>query len=170
MKILKALCLAAAATVSAVASAQELKFAHIDTQKLVSEIPEKIAAEATLQEEAKKLEDQLRIMNNDLQQKYTEYVANRDSLPELIRATKEKEIQDADQRIQGYRQMAQQSLAAKEQQLLAPIIEKVQAAINEVGAENGFIYIFDISSQVVLYHSEASVDAAPLVKAKMGIQ
>ena len=39
-----------------------------------------------------------------------------------------------------------------------------------VGAENNLIYIFDISSQVVLFHSDKSIDAAPLVKAKMGIK
>ena len=60
--------------------------------------------------------------------------------------------------------------AQKEQQLLQPIIEKVQKAIDTVGEENGLIYIFDVSSQVVLYHSDKSIDAAPLVKAKMGIK
>jgi outer membrane protein len=64
--------------------------------------------------------------------------------------------------------MAQQSLAQKEQQLLGPIIEKVQKAINEVGTESGLVYIFDLGSQVILYHSSQSVDVAPLVKAKLG--
>lgn len=170
MKLFKLLFLSAALFVGVAANGQELKFGHIDVQKLISEIPEKIAAEKTLQEEAKKLEDQLKVMGSDLEKKYTEYMSQRDSLPDLIRATKEKEIQDADQRIKNYQAMAQQSIGQKEQQLLQPIIEKVQKAIDEVGAENGLIYIFDISSQVVLYHSEKSIDAAPLVKAKMGIK
>ncbi|MGV8827993.1 MAG: OmpH family outer membrane protein [Breznakibacter sp.] len=170
MKLIKLLVLSAAMFVGVAANGQELKFGHIDVQKLISEIPEKIAAEKTLQDEAKKLEDQLKVMGSDLEKKYTEYMSQRDSLPDLIRATKEKEIQDADQRIKNYQGMAQQSIGQKEQQLLQPIIEKVQKAIDAVGAENGLIYIFDISSQVVLYHSEKSIDAAPLVKAKMGIK
>lgn len=170
MNIIKTFCVAAFVVAATVVSAQELKFAHIDTQKVISELPEHKAAEATLQDEAKKLEDQLKIMNNDLQQKYEDYMTKRDSLPDLIRATKEKEITDANTRIQSYQQMAQQSLAQKEQQLLLPIIEKFQKALDEVGTENGFVYIFDVSAQVVLYHSEQSVDAAPLVKAKMGVQ
>lgn len=167
-KILSLLAVALSATVAI--EAQDLKFAHIDTQNLISTLPEQIAAQTTLQEEAKKLEDQLNVMNTDLQQKYEDYMTKRDSLPDLIRATKEKEIQDASQRIQSYQQMAQQSLSQKEQQLLYPILEKVQNAINEVGKENGFVYIFDISSQVVLFHSENSIDAAPLVKAKLGVK
>jgi len=47
---------------------------------------------------------------------------------------------------------------------------KVQKAIDEVGQEQGLIYIFDISTQVVVYHSDKSIDCAPLVKAKLGAQ
>jgi outer membrane protein len=169
MKTLKTLLIAIAAlTLTIAANAQELKFGHINSQEVLADMPDKLTAEKTLQDEASKLEEQLKIMSNDLQQKYEEYINKRDSLPELIRATKEKEIQDADQRIQSYRQMAQQSLAQKEQQLLGPIIEKVQKAIDEVGTENGFVYIFDLGSQIILYNSPQSVDVAPLVKAKLG--
>ncbi len=167
MKTLKQLTLAAFAFAAITATAQELKFAHIDSQKLFAELPDKIEADQKLQEEAKLLEDQLLVMRDDLEKKYNEYIEQRETMPDLIRATKEKEIQDANQRLQSYQQLAQQTLSQKEQQLLMPIIEKYQTAIEEVGAENGFIYIFDLSAQVVLYHSEQSVDATPLVKAKL---
>ncbi len=170
MNIFKTLCLAATLFTAAAVNAQELKFAHIDTQALLTSLPDHQAAQTQLQDEAKKLEDQLTVMSSDLQQKYEDYMQKRDSLPDLIRATKEKEIQDANQRIQSYQQMAQQSLSQKEQQLMLPILEKVQKALDEVGKENGFVYIFDVSSQVVLYHSEQSVDAAPLVKEKLGVK
>ena len=153
-----------------VTSAQELKFGHINIQKLVAELPEKKAADAQLHAEAEKLQDQLKVMSQDLDTKYKTYLAQRDSLPDLIRATKEKEIQDLDNRIQQYNQMAQQTLAQKEQQIMQPIMQKVQNAINEVGQEQGLIYIFDISTQVVLYHSDRSIDCEPLVKAKLGVQ
>ncbi len=170
MKLIKSFFLSVALLAGVTAFGQELKFGHIDVQKFVSELPEKIQAEKTLQEEAAKLEDQLKVMGADLEKKYTDYMTQRESLPELIRATKEKEIQDADQRIKNYQMMAQQTLSQKEQQLLHPIIEKVQKAIDEVGHDNGLIYIFDISSQVVLYHSDNSLDVAPMVKNKLGIK
>jgi len=157
-------------TFSGKVTAQELKFGHINIQKLVAELPEKKAADAQLQAEAGKLQDQLKVMSEDLDKKYSTYLAQRDSLPDLIRATKEKEIQDLDTRIKQYNQMAQQTLSQKEQQLLQPIMQKVQNAITEVGQEQGLIYIFDISSQVVLYHSDKSIDCEPLVKAKLGMQ
>ncbi len=149
--------------------AQDLKFAHIDVQKLVASLPEKVKADKALQDEAAKLQSQLKIMSEELDKKYADYMAQKDSLPDLVKSIKEKEIQDQNQRIQNYNQLAQQSLSQKEQELLKPIIEKVQGAIDAVGAEKGFIYIFDISSKIIVFHSEKSVDAEPLVKAKLGI-
>lgn len=168
MKVTKLFIVLFIAAIAGNISAQDLKFGHIDIQKVVTELPEKLAADKALQEEAQKLDNQLKVMSADLEKKYTDYMTQRDTLPELIRATKEKEIQDYNQRIKQYNTMAQQTIAQKEQQLLQPIIQKVQKAIDEVGQENGFIYIFDVSTQVVLYHSSQSVDCGPLVKTKLG--
>ncbi len=168
MKSIKILIFAALLSVASLgAEAQTLKFGHIDSQKFLSEQPAFIEAQSQLQEESRKLEEQMKVMSNDIQQKYTDYISKRDSLPELIRATKEKEIQDTQDRIQSFQQLAQQSLQQKEQQLLAPIIESYNAALEAVGSENGFTYIFDTSSQIILYQSDKSIDVSPLVKVKM---
>lgn len=58
--ILAAVAIAASMTISA--NAQDLKFAHIDSQKFLSELPEWTAAQTALQEEAKKLSDQMSVM------------------------------------------------------------------------------------------------------------
>ncbi len=167
MKSIKLLLVVVTILISSSTFAQELKFGHVNIQKLVAELPAKLEADKTLQQEAEKLESNLKVMNEELEAKYTDYMEKRDSLPELIRATKEKEIQEINSRLQNFQVMAQQDLQKKEQALLQPIIEKVQSAIDAVGAENDFIYIFDVSSRVVVYHSEKSVDVEELVKAKL---
>ena len=168
MKSINAIVAAAALAVATIATnAQDLKFAHIDSQAFLTSLPEWTQAQTTLQEEAKKLTDQMSVMQNELQQKFQDYASKRDSLPELIRATKEKELEDSQARIQSFQQLAQQSLSKKESDLLQPILEKYQQALEVVAKENNFIYIFDTSSQVLLYKSEQSIDAAPFVKAKM---
>lgn len=146
---------------------QELKFGHINVQKLISELPGKQEADRQLQKEAESLQSQLQVMSQELDQKYTNYMEQRDSMSQLVRSTREKEIQDYDQRIQNFNRLAQESLSEKEQELLEPIISKVENAIQEVGEEQGFIYIFDLSSQSILYNSDQSVDCEDLVKAKL---
>ena len=66
MKSIKAIVAAAALAVATIATnAQDLKFAHIDSQAFLTSLPEWTQAQTTLQEEAKKLTDQMSVMQND---------------------------------------------------------------------------------------------------------
>lgn len=167
MRFIKTIAIACLLLITSEITAQELKFGHINVQELIMELPDKKDADTKLQAEAQILQDRLKVMSEEHEKKYRDYIAQRETMPELIRTTMEKEIQDIEQRLQNYQLMAQQTLQKKEQELYQPILEKVQRAIDAVGQEQGLIYIFDISSQVVLYHSEKSLDCGPLVKAKL---
>ncbi|WP_044117901.1 OmpH family outer membrane protein [Alkaliflexus imshenetskii] len=170
MKIFNLIAIIALFLTTSMVSAQDLKFGHINMQELIMELPDKLDADKKLQAEAQLLQDRMRVMSEEHERKFREYLSQRETLPELIRTTMEKEIQDIEQRLQSYQTMAQQTLQRKEQELYQPILEKIQRAVDAVGLENGFIYIFDLSSQVVLYHSNKSVDCGPLVKAKLGVK
>jgi outer membrane protein len=167
MKIFKFLAVVSFLLVVSFASAQELKFGHINVQQLIVGLPEKVTADNAIQAEAKILQDRRTIMQEEAEKKYKEYLEQRETMPELVRATMEREIQDIQQRLENYDTLAQQNLNKKQQDLYQPILEKIQKAIDAVGQEKGLIYIFDVSSQVVLYHSTASLDCEALVKAKL---
>lgn len=167
MKIFKITAIVSFLLVVSFASAQELKFGHINVQQLIAALPDKLVADKTIQDEAKVLQDRRTIMQEEAEKKFKEYLEQRETLPELVRATMEKEIQDIQQRLENFDTLAQQNLNKKQQEMYQPILEKIQKAIDEVGVEKGLIYIFDVSSQVVLYHSTASLDCEPLVKAKL---
>ncbi len=167
MNIFKFAAVVSLLLVVSLSSAQELKFGHINVQQLIAALPEKQAADKAIQAEAKVLQDRRTIMQEEAERKFKEYLSQRETMPELVRATMEKEIQDIQQRLENYDMLAQQNLNKKQQDMYQPILEKIQKAIDEVGLEKGLVYIFDVSSQVVLYHSTASLDCEPLVKAKL---
>ena len=54
-------------------------------------------------------------------------------------------------------------------ELLSPIIEKVQNAVNAVGQEKGFTYILDKTAGVVVFIGENAIDITSDVKAKLGL-
>lgn len=145
------------------------KFAHIDSQALITVMPEKNAAQTKLQEEAKALETELVAMQDELQKKYKDYLAKKETLTDLVKQSKENELQDLQARIQNFQITAQDLLEKKEIELLQPIIDKAKKAIEEVAKEKGYIYVMDISTGVVLYHSAESEDILPLVKKKLGL-
>ncbi len=156
-------------------NAQTYKFGHIDSQKLLQSLPEYAKAQETLQAEGKSIQDQIEIMSVELNNKYNDYMEN-EKLPagdpkkwsDIVKADKEKEIQDLQKRAQEFQMTAQQKMQEKQQELLKPILEKMDKAIKEVAKENKFTYIFEITT--LLYYSEESIDITPMVKAKLNVQ
>ena len=149
--------------------AQEVKLGHINTQELLAVLPKKIAAEETLNNHAAQLEKFRKSIEDELNKKYETYLTERESYTDLVKATKEKDLQDLQQRLATYNKTAQQDIAQKESELIQPIITEIQKAIDEVGKENGFLYIFDTATGNVLFMSSQSIDVTPLVRKKLGL-
>jgi len=170
--LLKIFTVAAFLMTAGFVNGQESKFGHIDLQALIQVMPERATAEAAYAKQAKELEDQMGTMQTELESKYKEYVAKRDSLSDIVRTAKETDIQDLQQRIQNFQQVAQQQLQQKQNEMLKPIFEKAQKAVSDVAKEKGLIYVFDVSGELgtVLYRSNESLDVLPLAKTKLGIK
>ncbi len=159
-------------TTSIVSAQSGFKFGHVNTQSILSVMPELKTIEEQLNTEYKQLETQLTDMQETLkglQQEYVQKMQTNTLSPEE-RSSLETQIQEMNQKVQMFYQQSQQSLQAKEQELKTPLFEKVTNAIKEVGAENGFLYIFEEVGGLTVYKGVKSVDVAPLVKAKLGIQ
>ena len=96
-------------------------------------------------------------------------MANQSGWTELIRQTKQREIQDMGARIQEFQENAQKQLQQREQDLLKPIIDRAKKAIEDVAREGGYTYILDSGTASVLY-SQDSDDIMPQVKKKLGLK
>lgn len=107
-------------------------------------------------------------MKEDYQAKVTYINDNGQGLPEAILQTKVNEIQQLEQNIIQLEQQAQIDLAQREAELIQPMVDKVNAAVEEVAKAEGFTYIIDSSAGVLLY--SGGTDVGPQVKAKLGIQ
>jgi outer membrane protein len=152
------------------ANAQAPKFGHIDMQALVQIMPERAAAEKQFMAYQKEIEDAYGVMQKELQAKFVDYSAKKDSMSDTMRKMKEEDLNAMQERVQTYSQSAQQQLQNKNAELYKPILEKADKAVKEVGAEKGLIYVFDMSARVILYNSKESIDILPFVKTKLGIQ
>ena len=148
-------------------AAQTLKFGTVNTAEVLAVMPERADAEKQLQDLTKRYEDEFMKLQEDFQKKYQEVHALGDSVPETIKMRRYEELQTMDQRIQSFRQVVEQDLAKKQEELFIPIQQKLMEAINAVGSENGFTYIFDANA--AYYKGVGNEDVTPLVKTKLGI-
>ncbi len=132
-------------------------------------MPETDSLQNELKAYADYLDEQMTTMAMEYQSKVTDYQNNYNTMSDLIRQTKEKEITDLQERIQAFQQSADQDLGAKQAQLFNPLIEKVKAAITDVARENGYNYVFDVGTGALVFY-ETGDNILPLVKTKLGIE
>jgi outer membrane protein len=152
-------------------SAQTQKIGHINSNDLLSSMPERATIEAEIQKHAKQLETQLLTMQRELETKYQDFQAKEAMMTDAIREDKIKELTSLEQRLKDFQESAQNDLQRKEQKLTEPLITKAKNAIETVGKENGFTYILDSGVGFILYMDPANaVDILPLVKKKLGLE
>lgn len=146
------------------------KIGHINSQEILTEMPEREVIEKTIDQLQESWEAELLKMREEYNAKIKDYQDKQATMPETIKQARISEIQEIEQRIGTFQQQAYADLQRKQQELVAPLIEKVRKAINEVGAENNFTYIFDLSTQSIIYTSTKANDITPLVKKKLGLK
>jgi len=150
---------------------QTIKFGHVNGNELVQALPEFDSARVKLEKTRQELENTLEIMTVQLNNMNDAYAKDSKNWTDLVRQTKEQEMIDLNKRIGDFRDKAQTDLQDQQVTLFKPIQEKVDKAIKEVGKENGFLYVFDVGSGVLLYFDETkSTNIMPLAKAKLGIK
>jgi outer membrane protein len=153
------------------AVAQTLKFGHINSQDLVTVMPEYIAAVAQLDSLSLTLQNDLELQQVEFNNKYDKYLKEQKTLTDLVRQTREQELSDMQTRINNFTTQASTTINEKQTELMTPITAKAQKAISDVGKENGFIYIYDLASGALIYYDETkSVNILQLAKTKLGIK
>ncbi|HOJ65690.1 MAG TPA: OmpH family outer membrane protein [Paludibacteraceae bacterium] len=149
---------------------QEVKLGHINSQEILSLMPERTEIEKTLNDLQTQWENELLKMREEYYAKIKEFQDKQATMPESIKQARQSEIVEIEQRINTFNQTASSDLQKKQQELFAPVIDKVKKAINEVGTENNYTYIFDLSTQSIVYQSPKSNDVTALVKKKLGLK
>ncbi len=146
------------------------KFGYINSQEIISGMPEVKEANADIETLKQQLQKKGQEMIAAFQTKY-QSLEERQSKGEISPKQLEVEaakLKDEEQKIMEYEQTSQQRIMQKGEALFKPIQDKVNQAIKDVAAENKYTYIFDASIGIILYADE-STDITTLVKSKLGI-
>lgn len=146
------------------------KFGRINTQEIIMAMPETKTMQTNMEAYAKEIQDNIETMQVEFNTKYQEYQKNYNTLTDMSKEMKEKELQDLQNRIQEFQGRAQQEYQKKQNELLTPIIEKAKNAIDKIASASGYLVVFDTSTGSLAYFDEATLtDIAPEVKKELGI-
>jgi len=144
-------------------SQPQIKIGHVNFEEIMSVLPESDSAKAILQKETKELESAYEELTVTYNQLYDDYQKGLTSYSALVKRTKEDELLDKQKRMSEFEQNASAILQNRNAELVKPIIEKINKAINKVATENGFTYILDISKGSVVFTSKDSQNITAVV-------
>ena len=159
------------ALTASVDSLQAQKFGHLNVGNLLSSMPEATAADKQLEAYQGQLVSKGENMAKALKADYETFAAAVQKGEKTAKQIQEKEaaLKAEQEKIAAYEQEVMQKLGTRREELLQPLLERVDQAIKEVGEENDFTFIFDSSAFNVVMFAEESTDVAGLVKAKLGM-
>lgn len=154
-------------------SASAQKIGYVDSGSLLTMMPKVKEAESNLETLGKQLQAKGQKMMQDFQLKYQD-LERRAQAGDIAPKDQEAQVallKEEENKILQFEQEMQTQLAAKREELLAPILEEVRSAIQMVAKDNGYSYIFDGSPGIgVLLYADETTNVTALVKAKLGLQ
>lgn len=143
------------------------KFGHVDAQSIMQAMPEFIKARGDLEAQSKEYENDLKAMQDELQRKSETYDKTKSTMNATKQQETEAELQQMFAKIQQANQDYQQQLNKMQQEKLAPIMNKVTTAIQNVGKNGGYVYIMDASMGIPYISQTLSKDVTADVKAEI---
>lgn len=146
------------------------RIAFVNTLEIINSLPDKISATEKLSTLNENYKEELQIMQNEYNKKYSDFITYQENLAESIKLRRMQELTDLETRIRHFTKLAQQDIEEHELLLLEPIKEKVNSAIRTVGIEQNFTVIYDLDDAGIVFVSPSAIDANPLVKAKLGVR
>lgn len=142
----------------------QAKVAHVDTQEVMSKYPAMLDAQKQFEQVSKTYQKELQDMVAALEKKAQAYDAEAESQDDATNEARVKEVQGMEKSIRDYQTDASKQLEEKQKQMLAPIYDKVKAAISKVGKAKGFQYVLDASGLLLADGPDLTLD----VKKELG--
>jgi outer membrane protein len=157
------------ALVPAVAAAQGAgqKMAYVNTQAVLGSAPGRAEAEAVFEKEMTGLRAQVQKLSDSLNALQEAYAKEEVSLSPAAKETKLKTLREKQADYQERVQKLNDQASQKEAELMQPIMELVRRSLDEVRAEGGYAFIFDVSQGQFIVAADKNLDVTDRVLAKL---
>lgn len=149
----------------------QVKLGVVNSAEVFNIMPEKVAAEKLLQEHSGKVKAENDRIQDEFNKKFADYqdIASDATTPETIKERRIQELQKLDNEIQAFQAKEKALLDAYRDELMNPILDKIQKAIEAIGEEEGMAIVFDTAKTPVAYTGPYTEDITPKVKARLGL-
>jgi outer membrane protein len=158
------------ATIFVVTVGYSQKIGHMNAGNLMAQMPEVAKADSVVKIYQKDLTLKGDTLAKAFEKEYKAFVDayNAGTLSSVEAQKRQEYLQKQQNLLQTYAQDSDNKVATLRQQLLQPIIAKMDDAIRAVAKENSYTIIFDTSAGSTLF-AQDSDDITSMVKKKLGM-
>ena len=153
--------------------AQAQKIGYTNIELLMAYMPETQSISKQLENVSAALQKPIKIKEDYYQMKMMEYyeiAQSPNGFPAGEQQSREQELAKLEQEIQGAMQGAEQQLLGKQNELMYPIMQRIQDAINAVAEEEGFVYILNQTSGNNILYGVETLNVTKKLAGKLGIK
>jgi outer membrane protein len=152
-------------------SSNQLKIGYTNVEYVVTQLPEYKNIESDLKSFGTQLQKQLESKVQTLKTLEQEIRQNENTWARTVLEDKMQEYQNQMGSIQQFQQNADAELQKKQMQLLNPVYEKIEKAIQEVAKEGNFTHILSdgMGTVNILLYARDEDDITNLILKKMGV-
>ena len=132
----------------------DVKIGYIDSNEIMTKFEEVRQVQVTLEKEQRKLQAEMENLIQQLDSLKQEYDRQRLLMSDSRRQEKEQELVRSEQQIQKFQMDKfgpEGEIYRKQNQLLKPVLEKVDEAIQAVGKKQQYDYIMDAVGGAIVY-------------------
>lgn len=154
---------------SGIAMAQ--KFAFVDTDYVLQNIPSYTAAQNELDKASEDWEAEIAVEYEAIEKMYKTYQSERVLLTDEMRKQREEEIMNKERQVKELQNKyfgPDGSLSSKRMELVKPIQDAIYKAVKELSAEGSYAVIFDTASGAAILYSNPRYDLSDEVLKKLG--
>ncbi len=147
------------------------RFAYVDTEYILDNIPEYQAAEREIEELSIEWQTEIENKFAEIDRLYTQYQAEAPLLPDDIKRQRENEIIEKEREakeLQMQRFGRNGDLFEKRQELVQPIQDQVYDAIETIASRGNYAVIFDKAGGAAMIYSDVRYDLSDNVLQHMG--
>lgn len=147
------------------------KVGFVNSQGILDAMPEVKQANSDLDVMKNMFKKKGEDMVKDLQMKYQD-LQHKQASGELAPVEidkRAKALKEEESKVIEFDTNSQKTISEKAEELLKPIHDRVNKAIDDVAKENGYLYIFDAVHGIILY-ADPSTDLTTQIKAKLGLK
>lgn len=148
----------------------QLKVGYADNQALLVNMPKYRQTQQQWQQEYQGVQAQLQTQAQSFQEKLEKYQKQQPLLNDSTRAQRERELMQLQAEIQQGAAQEEQKLAAREVELMRPLLEEMQNAIDAVAQEQALDLVLSTETGLLYANEDKIVNITPAVATRLGIE